>query len=106
MKYVLIFLVLGVFAFLVYRRLRPYIRGVRRFLGVLREVRGMNAGVPPTASSPGARRGTSGQPVEKLTRCANCGTWVPSSRAVARAYCSHACLERAADRPPRTHKSA
>ena len=105
MKYVLIILVLAVFAFLVYWRLRPYIRGVRRFLGVLREVRGMNAGVPPPASGPATRQ-RAAQTVEKLTRCANCGTWVPSSRAVARAYCSHACLERAADRPPRTHKSA
>lgn len=96
MKYALIFLIFAAVAFLLYWRLRPYIRGVRRFLGVLREVRGMGAGVPPRASGPDARRTTSGQPVEKLTRCANCGTWVPTSRAVARAYCSHACLERAA----------
>ena len=96
MKYVLIFLIFAAVAFLIYWRLRPYIRGVRRFLGVLREVRGMGAGVPPPAPGADARRRTPGQTVEKLTRCANCGTWVPSSRAVARAYCSHACLERAA----------
>jgi ribosomal protein L32 len=96
LKYALIIFVLAFVAFLVYWRLRPYIRGVRRFLGVLREVRGMGAGAPPPASRPDARRSTSAQSVEKLTRCANCGTWVPSSRAVARAYCTHACLERAA----------
>ena len=96
MKYAIVFLILAAVAFLVYWRLRPYIRGVRRFLGVLREVRGMGAGMPPSASGPKARRDTSAQTVEKLTRCARCGTWVPTSRAVARAYCSHACLERAA----------
>lgn len=96
MKYVLVLLILAVAAFLVYWRLRPYVRGVRRFLGVLREVRGMGAGAPPASSGQAARRNTSAQPAEKLTRCAKCGTWVPSSRAVASQYCSHACLERAA----------
>jgi len=43
-------IVLGLFAavvFIVYWRLRPYIRGLRRFLGVLREVRRMREGAAP-----------------------------------------------------------
>ena len=47
---------------------------------------------------------------ERLLRCAACGTWMPASRAVSlragATYCSHACLERAADSPHKARKSA
>ena len=46
MKYVLILALFAAVALLVYWRLRPYIRGVRRFVGVLREVKRMRDGVP------------------------------------------------------------
>jgi hypothetical protein len=85
-KYLIVLTLFAVVAFLVYWRLRPYIRGLRRFLGVLREVRRV------------------------LRRCAACGTWMPASRAVSlrggATYCSHACLERAADAPRHARKSA
>jgi hypothetical protein len=107
-KYLFILALFAAVAFLIYWRLRPYIRGLRRFLGVLREVRrmrtpGMPHGVPREASPKKAAG-------EKLLRCAACGTWMPASRAVSlrggTTYCSHACLERAADAPRRARKSA
>jgi hypothetical protein len=107
-KYLFIFALFAAVAFLVYWRLRPYIRGLRRFLGVLREVKrvregGAPAGPPP---QPGRKKAAN----EKLRRCAACGTWMPDSRAVSlrggATYCSHTCLERAADTPRQARKSA
>ena len=109
MKYVLILALFAAVAFLVYWRLRPYIRGVRRFVGVLREVKRMRDGVPP-AGFPQQRPSQNKAAGEKLRRCAACGTWMPASRAVSlragSTYCSHACLERAADSPRKARKSA
>ena len=108
MKYLLVLALFAAAAFLVYWRLRPYIRGLRRLLGVVRDVRSMREGVAPgdlpQRSSPKKAAN------EKLRRCAACGTWMPASRAVSlrggATYCSHACLERAADAPRRARKSA
>ncbi len=109
MKYLIVLTLFAVVAFLVYWRLRPYIRGLRRFLGVYARGqpdargRGVPAGVPQQASPKKAAN-------EKLRRCAACGTWMPASRAVSlrggATYCSHACLERAADAPRHARKSA
>ena len=106
MKYLFIIALFAVVAFLIYWRLRPYIRGVRRFLGVVREVRRMSVGAQTNV--PRQQRQASS---EKLARCASCGTWLPESQAVklratGSTYCSHSCLERAADAPRRAHKSA
>jgi hypothetical protein len=95
-------------AFLLYWRLRPYIRGLRRFIGALREVKRMREGgshgFPQQQASPKKAAN------EKLKRCAACGTWMPASRAVSlrggATYCSHTCLERAADAPRHARKSA
>jgi hypothetical protein len=107
-KYLLILGLFAAVAFIVYWRLRPYIRGLRRFLGVVREMRSVREGAAPGGfarqSSP--KRAAN----EKLQRCAACGTWMPASRAVSlrggATYCSHSCLERAADAPQRARKSA
>ena len=116
MKYLFLLGLLAFVGALVYWRLRPYIRTVRRIFGAVRDVRRMSVGQQerPNLSrqqSRDDRRGAA--PTEKLVRCAACGTWIPASRAVSlqrsseNSYCSHACLERAADAPPRrTHKSA
>jgi hypothetical protein len=108
-KYVIVLAIFAAVAFLVYWRLRPYIRGLRRFLGVLREVRRMREGAAP-AGFPQRQGGPKSAANEKLQRCAACGTWMPASRAVSlrggATYCSHACLERAADAPRRARKSA
>lgn len=108
MKYVLILTVLAFVVGLIYWRLRPYIRMARRFLGVVRDVRRVSE-----ANSVGEvpRRESARASNELLVRCASCGTWLPASRAVRlrasqNAYCSHACLERAADAPRSSRKTA
>jgi hypothetical protein len=107
LKYLFILALFALVAFAVYWRLRPYLRGVRRFLGVLREVNRMRAASrSDLPREPATRRSVSD---EKLARCAACGTWLPASRAVnlgGATYCSHACLERAADSPRTRRKSA
>lgn len=108
MKYLFVLALLALAAFMLYWRMRPFIRGVRRFLGVVREVNRMNAGAQQQDLP---RREQKSAPGEKLVRCAACGTWMPASRAVTlraagTTYCSHSCLERAADAPHRARKSA
>lgn len=112
MKYLLLLGIFAAVAFVFYLRLRPYIRGVRRFLGVVREVNRMSAGARPGVRANVPREEKPARATgEKLVRCAACQTWMPGSRAVrlratGATYCSHACLERAADSPRRAHKSA
>ena len=109
MKYLIILALFAAVAFIVYWRLRPYIRGLRRFLGVLRDVRRMREGAV-SGGSPQQRTSPKKAANEKLRRCAACGTWMPASRAVSlrggATYCSHTCLERAADAPRQARKSA
>ena len=107
MKYLFVLALFAVAAFMIYWRMRPFIRGVRRFLGVVREVNRMSAGAQQDLPRQQQKRATG----EKLVRCAACGTWMPASRAVTlRAtgvnYCSHSCLERAAASPHKARKSA
>ncbi|MBV8855657.1 MAG: hypothetical protein JOZ02_01730 [Acidobacteria bacterium] len=109
MKYLFVLALFAAVAFIVYWQLRPYIRGLRRFLGVVREMRSVREGAPP-GSTPQQQPGRKRAANEKLLRCAACGTWMPASRAVSlrggATYCSHTCLERAADTPRRARKSA
>lgn len=106
MKYLVVLALFAAVAFLLYWRLRPYIRGVRRLLGVVREVNRMRTGAPPDVT---ARQTPKKASNERLLRCAACGTWMPASRAVSlragATYCSHACLERAADSTGQARKS-
>ena len=107
MKYLFVLALFAAVAFLVYWRLRPYLRGVRRFLGVVRELNRMRAAArTDLPRQPAQSRAAAG---EKLVRCAACGTWTADSRAVSlgpTTYCSHACLERSADSPHGRRKSA
>jgi hypothetical protein len=107
-KYLLILLLLAGLAGLIYWRLRPYIAMVRRFLGVVREVNRMR---PPGAGADLPGREPRATPTGQLVRCAVCGTWVAESGAVKlrgtrTTYCSHSCLERAADGPRRFQRAA
>jgi hypothetical protein len=96
LKLLIFLIVLGLFLTFLYWRLRPYIAAARRMLGVVRDIRGMSA---PSPSGDSINR--SPQSSEKLVRCQSCGTWTPAARAVSLRgptyYCSHACLERAAE---------
>lgn len=106
MKYLLILAVVVLVFGFIYWRLRPYISMARRALGFVRDLR-LNVKQSPAdmpRRSPAASN-------EKLVRCDACGTWTPASRAISMrsasaAYCSHACLERAAESPRRANKSA
>jgi hypothetical protein len=109
LKYLFVLALFAFVAFMLYWRMRPYLRGVRRFLGVVREVNRMRAGAPATGDIPRKAQTPKRTSAEKLARCASCGTWMPSSRAVklgGATYCSHACMERAADSAQRQRKSA
>jgi hypothetical protein len=91
-------IILGIFAvvfLLIYLRLRPYIRMARQMFGVANDVRRVVREEPAKATA----RGGAG---DRLVRCDACNTWIPSSRAVKlrssnASYCSHACLESAAE---------
>ena len=95
MKFLVIVGILAVIFLLIYIRLRPFIRMARQMFGVARDVRGAMRQEPVTSS-------TRGGASDKLVRCDACGMWSPSSRAVKlrasnASYCSHACLESAAE---------
>jgi hypothetical protein len=105
MKYLLLLALFALVVFLVYRRLKPYINTARRVLGFVRDARNLSTDAPSAATKRASRAG------EKLLRCETCGTWLPISRALtlrgsANAYCSHACLERAAGAHRPRSKSA
>jgi hypothetical protein len=90
----IIYGICAVILFLLYLRLRPFIRMARRMFGVAREVQ--RVAKNPAASS--TQKSTAG---ERLVRCSACGTWIPSGRALKlrasnTSYCSTACLERTA----------
>ena len=108
MKYAVILVLLAAAVGLLYWRLRPYIKMARRFLVVVRDVRRVSES-GPVADVP--QRESVRASNEMLVRCAACGTWLPASRAVRlrssqSPYCSHACLERAADAPRSSRKTA
>ena len=108
MKYLFVLALFAAVAFIIYWRLRPYLRGFRQLLGVVREVNRMRTaarGEMPREQAP-RRSAAAG---EKLVHCAACGTWTAASRAVnlgATTYCSHTCLERSADSQHSRRKSA
>lgn len=108
MKYLFVLALFAAVAAYVCWRLLPYIRGARRLFAALREVNRVRGGARPS-DLPGQEK-RKAVANEKLVRCAACGTWMPASRAVSlragATYCSHSCLERAADSPRRARKSA
>jgi hypothetical protein len=95
----------GVYA---YWRLRPYIKAARQLFGAVRGTGKVTRSFGnDEAFSPRQARPAS----ERLVRCASCDTWLPASRAVSPGgsgaqFCSHACLESAAEGSRRAQKSA
>jgi len=101
LKIFLILITLALFGAFIYWRLRPYIVTARRVLGFMRDLRRVNRGEPTSET---VRRSNTEN--ERLVRCQSCEIWIPTTRAVVlnrsrRAassyYCSHVCLERAAE---------
>lgn len=106
MKTLIVISLLAVVFLFLYWRLRPYLLLARRMLGIVREAQRMSV----NQTSAEFERPRRAEQHEKLVRCATCGTWTPSSRALSLRsstlfYCSHECLERAAA-PERRTKSA
>lgn len=87
MKYLVVIALVALLLFLLYRRLRPYLKRAGEFLNILRQVQ-------RTFTEPSANRGGAG---EKLVQCARCGIWIPVTRALAarsgaEMFCSADCL--------------
>ncbi|HEY0005782.1 MAG TPA: hypothetical protein VGB17_13315 [Pyrinomonadaceae bacterium] len=104
MKYLLVLIILALLLFFIYRRLRPYLATARHVLGILRSFKNMGAGAANSEPLRTASRGG-----ERLVRCASCETWIPAAQAVrlrsSKAYyCSHTCLENAAEKQVRRQK--
>ena len=90
MKYLLAFALIAILLWLLYRRLRPYLKTVRQFIHLVKGT--LNATVQPQPES--CRESAE----NKLVRCATCDTWIPLSRTLnsnAASYCSRACLDQA-----------
>ena len=108
MKYLVVLALFAAVIAYAYWRLRPFIRGARRVFATLREVKRMQEAARPSDTANRSKPAAVAN--ERLVRCAACGTWTPSSHAVrlgaGATYCSHACLERAADSPRQARKSA
>lgn len=97
MKYLLILCVFMFVGALVYRRVRPYVRIARHMFGIVRDAQSTQ--LKQNAERAREISQTSG----KLVRCAGCGVWLPTSRALVLrrssplSYCSTVCVERAAE---------
>jgi len=85
LKYLVVIALVALLLFLLYRRLRPYIKRLREILDAIRQFQ--------KGSSTVGRRPV----VEKLVQCETCGIWIPASRALAsrseKAFCSIKCRE-------------
>ena len=97
-KYFILIALFAAVALFAYWRLRPYLKMAGKVLGVLRDVRRMSEGAREQ-QAPTARQQQGGGAAQKLVRCSSCGTWLPSTRALAlrgsnATYCSQDCVER------------
>ncbi|HZB44393.1 MAG TPA: hypothetical protein VE360_04090 [Pyrinomonadaceae bacterium] len=97
-KYLILIALFAAIALFAYWRLRPYLKMAGKVLGVLRDVRRMSEG-GRAEQSPQQQRQQGGGAAQKLVRCSSCGTWLPSTRALAlrgsnATYCSQDCVER------------
>ena len=88
LKYLVVIALAGLLLWLLYRKLRPYLRTLRTFIQAIRQFQAKAT----------ENRGTS-EP-EKLICCAACEVWVPQTRALPADgsskfwYCSDECRRR------------
>lgn len=105
MKYLIILGVIAIiFYLLLYLRLRRYFPVVRRVFGITRDLYKMTK--PEEGAEPLRRTGSVVN--EKLVRCAACGTWIPTGRAIvlrSSTYCSTDCLENSTAQPRRERRT-
>jgi hypothetical protein len=84
LKYFLVIALLAFLGFLLYRKLRPYLRSLRQIIDTIRQFQSAIV----NQKSPDAK-------TQKLVRCETCGTWVPAGRTLpgsdGRVFCSVEC---------------
>jgi hypothetical protein len=90
LKVLIIAALFALFLLLVYSKLYPYIRALKKILNTASTM----AAVPGTASGKSRPRAD-----KKLVRCVSCGTWIPADRAIGTGarlsvYCSRECIEK------------
>ena len=95
MKYLVIAALFALLIVLVYSRLYPYLKMLKKILGVAKTI-----GSPPDRSEASINAKT--RPDRQLVRCVGCGTWIPSKRAIGvggglSAYCSRECIEKSSN---------
>lgn len=88
MKYLIIAALVSIAFVLIYTRVRPYLKLLRKL------VESLNAATEGTATPAAPERSVS---KNKLVRCDSCGTWIPAERALhlgsgLASYCSSECL--------------
>jgi hypothetical protein len=109
LKYLLVLGVIAlIFYLLLFWRMRRYFPVARQIFSITRQLYKMTRGAPAVERPAATAKRSDG---ERLVRCAACGTWIPSGRAVqlrakASVYCSTSCLEDAAAQPREARRSA
>ena len=88
MKYLIVAALVSVVFVIVYSRVRPYLKLMRKVIDTL------NSATEATATTTGTQRTPS---KNKLVRCDSCGTWIPAELAIhlgsgLASFCSSECL--------------
>lgn len=88
MKYLIIGALVGIVLLLIYARVRPYLKLMRKV------VESINSATDSSATTHARQKVSS---PSKLVRCERCGTWVPSDRALTlgsglATFCSAECM--------------
>ena len=88
MKYLIVAALVSIAFVIVYSRVRPYLKLIRKV------VESLNVATNATATPAAPDRAPS---KNKLVRCDSCGTWIPADRALhlgsgLASYCSAECL--------------
>ena len=90
MKYLIIAALVSIAFVIVYSRVRPYLKLIRKV------VESLNVATEGTVTTASQQRSPS---KNKLVRCDSCGTWIPAERALhlgsgLASFCSTDCLTR------------
>ena len=98
MKYLIIAALVSIAFVLIYSRVRPYLKLIRKV------VESLNVATEGTVTTATQQRSPS---KNKLVRCDSCGTWIPAERALhlgsgLASFCSTECISK----PPEERKLA
>jgi hypothetical protein len=96
LKFLVIAALFSLLLLLLYSKLYPYLRILKKILGAAKTM----ADVPTNASR--ASGDSAAKADRKLVRCVACGIWIPADRAIGvgagpSVYCSRECIEKSAD---------